>query len=86
MGSRLIKTSHSLTGSEKPSIEVLLKEADATKGSNYLAIAALNSLTEIGVEKIKPYKSRIAALPKDSGKDTERSKGYIDRLIAYLVE
>ena len=70
----------------QPSIEVLLREADAVKGSNYLAVAALNSLTEIGAEKIKPYRKQIAALPKENMKDVERSRGYVGRAIEYLLE
>ena len=70
----------------KPSIEALLKDADATKGDNFIAIAALNSLTEIGADKIRPYRDLIAALPKGQPKTSERIQTYIPRLLEYLLE
>jgi arylsulfatase A-like enzyme len=69
-----------------PSIEVLLKEADAVKADNYLAIAALNSLTEIGGSKLKPYRKQIAALPKENPKSPQRMQSYVPRLIEYLLQ
>ena len=70
----------------KPSIDVLLAEADPTKGDNYIAIAALNSLTEIGGTKLKPYRDKIAALPNNNAKDVNRSQTYIPRLLEHLLE
>lgn len=70
----------------KPAVEVLLKEADVVKGDVFLAIAALNSLTEIGGEKLKPYRERIAGLPKENLKLPERLRSYVPRLVEYLVE
>jgi uncharacterized sulfatase len=70
----------------KPAMEVLLEAADASKGSNYLATAALNALTEIGAEKVKPYRERIAALPKSNKNEPVRSQGYVERCIDYLLK
>jgi arylsulfatase A-like enzyme len=69
----------------KPAVEELLKLSDAAVNGNYLAIAALNSLTEIGGEKLKPWGKRIAALPKEDPKASERMKSYVPRLVEYLV-
>jgi uncharacterized sulfatase len=70
----------------KPAVEVLLAAADASKGSNYLATAALNALTEIGAAKVKPYRERIAALPKSNKNEPARSQGYVERCIEYLLK
>ena len=73
-------------GDLKPSMEVLLKEADATKGDQYIAMAALNSLTAVGGEKLKPYRDRISALPKGQPKANAKFGSYIPRSIDYLME
>ncbi len=73
-------------GDLKPAIELLLKEADATKGDTYTAIAAFNSLTEIGGEKLRPYRDRIALLPKGHPKASAKFQSYIPRSIDYLLE
>ena len=70
----------------KPAIEVLLNDADAIKGDNFIAIAALNSLTVIGAVKIRPYRELIAALPKGHPKTTARFQTYIPRLIEHLLD
>jgi uncharacterized sulfatase len=67
-------------------IETLISYADAAKHGPYLAVAALNSLTEIGPAKLKPYRARIAALPKDSTTSTQRAQGYVPRLLEHLLE
>lgn len=69
----------------KPAVEELLNLSDAAVNGNYLAIAALNSLTEIGGEKLKPWRARIAALPKEDPKASERMRSYVPRLVEYLV-
>ncbi len=46
----------------------------------------LNSLTEIGAIKIRPYRELIAALPKGHPKTTARFQTYIPRLIEYLLD
>lgn len=70
----------------KPAMEVLLNDADATKGDHYIAIAAFNSLTEVGGAKLKPYRERIAALPKGQPKAHPKFASYIPRSIEYLME
>lgn len=67
-----------------PAIERLLDHADAAKHGPYLPIAALNSLSEVGAAKLKPYRTRIAALPKEAPGAVQRAKGYIPRLLEYL--
>ena len=70
----------------KPAMEVLLNDADETKGDQYIAIAAFNSLTEVGGVKLKPYRERIAALPKGQPKAHSKFATYIPRSIDYLME
>lgn len=70
----------------KPALAVLLNAADATKTSNYAAIAALNALSEIEVEKVKPLRPQIQALPLKNAQDPERSGGYVARLVEYLLQ
>ncbi len=67
-------------------METLLGYADAVKNGPYLAVAALNSLTETGAAKLKPYKDRIAALPKDAQGAVQRAEGYVPRLLEYLLQ
>ena len=69
-----------------PALDVLFADADAIKQGPYAAIAALNALTEVGAVKLKPHHARIAALPKDDPKAVERARGYVPRLIEYLLE
>lgn len=70
----------------KPAVDALLKLANPTTNGNFIAIAALNSLTEIGGAKIKPWREQISALPKDDPKANERLRNYVPRLIEYLLE
>lgn len=67
-------------------LDTLLGYADAEKNGPYLAIAAMNSLTEAGGAKLKPYRDRIAALPKEGKGAVKRSEGYVPRLLEYLLE
>jgi uncharacterized sulfatase len=67
-------------------METLLGYADAEKNGPYLAVAALNSLTEAGGAKLKPYRDRIAALPKEAKGAVKRAEGYVPRLLEYLLE
>ncbi len=69
---------------QKAAIEILLGYANAETHGPYLAVAALNSLTEVGAAKLKPYRERIAALPKDDKKARQRAQGYVPRLIEHL--
>ncbi|MBM3759579.1 MAG: sulfatase [Acidobacteria bacterium] len=69
-----------------PAVEVLLKAANSTTGSVYVAIAALNALTEIGGEKLRPYRERIAQLSKEDPKAVESMRSYVPRLLEYLLE
>jgi uncharacterized sulfatase len=70
----------------KPAIEVLLSAADATKGDDFIAFAAFNSLTEVGGAKLKPYRERIAALPKAQINANAKFASYIPRSIDYLMK
>jgi uncharacterized sulfatase len=70
----------------KPALAVLIHAADATKTSNYAAIAALNALSEIEVEKVKPLRPQIQALPLKNAQNPERSGGYVARLVEYLLQ
>jgi arylsulfatase A-like enzyme len=71
---------------EQPAIELLLNEANAVQSNNYIATAALNALTEIGAAKIKPYRAKLEALPRDNEKSVKRAQGYVPRLTEYLLE
>jgi uncharacterized sulfatase len=70
----------------KPAIELLLIESNAEKSNNYIAVAALNALTEVGAAKLKPYRASIEALPKDGTQGVKRAQGYVPRLIERLLE
>jgi uncharacterized sulfatase len=70
---------------QQGAIELLLRLADAEKNGPYLAVAALNSLSEVGAAKLKPYRAQIAALPPDAKKATQRAQGYVPRLLEYLL-
>lgn len=69
-----------------PAIEVLLSDSDLNKQGIYAAIAAMNALTDVGGVKLKPYRERIAALPKDAPKAPERTRAYVRGLIDYLLQ
>lgn len=73
-------------GKLKAAVDVLLEQADVTKGSVYLAIAAMNSLTELGGAALKPYRARIAALPKEDAKIPERMRNDLPKLLGYLMK
>ncbi|BDC52069.1 sulfatase [Bryobacterales bacterium F-183] len=68
----------------REAIELLLREANCEVTSNYVATAALNALSEIGLDKLKPYRDRIVALPKDNRNEATRAQGYVPRLLEYL--
>jgi uncharacterized sulfatase len=65
--------------------DTLLGYADTAKHGMFLAVPALNSLTELGGAKLKPYRDRIAALPKES-KNAAKLENYVPRLIEYLIQ
>jgi arylsulfatase A-like enzyme len=67
-----------------PAMEMLIAAADVTRTGNYVAIAAMNSLTEIGAAKLKPYHTKLIALPKDSPATLPRERTYVARLVEYL--
>ncbi|WP_031495719.1 sulfatase-like hydrolase/transferase [Bryobacter aggregatus] len=67
-----------------PAIERLLSTAHAEVNDVYIAIAALNALTEIGAAKLKPYHAKIALLPLETSRVNERMKGYLGDLIRHL--
>lgn len=69
-----------------PAMELLLAAADVTRTGNYVAIAAMNSLTEIGAAKLKPYRDKIQALPKESAAIIARERTYVGRLVEYLLQ
>jgi arylsulfatase A-like enzyme len=70
----------------KPAMEVLLSAADAAAGNQFIAFAALNALTEVGGEKLKPYRERISKLPKGQPKAAQKFGSYIPRMLEYLME
>jgi uncharacterized sulfatase len=69
---------------QKAAIEKLLDYADCQKHNAYLAVAAMNALSEVGAGKLKAYRNRILELPKEDEKVPLRSRSYTARLIEYL--
>lgn len=70
---------------EKRAMALLLDRANASTHGNFVAVAALNSLSEIGAAKLKPHRAALEALPKDNKAEVQRAQGYVPRLIEYLL-
>ncbi|MEQ1842352.1 MAG: sulfatase-like hydrolase/transferase, partial [Verrucomicrobiales bacterium] len=66
-------------------LEALMRRANQSKGNVYEAILALNSIDYLG-KAAEPRLEEIRQLPRKSEKLVPRINGYVDRLLAHILE
>jgi hypothetical protein len=65
-------------------VAVLLKSADLLQSDYYDALRALNSLEDLGEERVGQLRGELMKLPVKSGLPLPRGGDYMERMLKHL--
>jgi hypothetical protein len=65
-------------------VAVLLKSADLLQSDYYDALRALNSLEDLGEERVGQLRGELMKLPVRSGRPLPRGGDYMERMLKHL--